>query len=49
MNPGCKKVRFVTIRKLEGIERIGLIVISNRGVTIRSAVASDKWVVMSET
>jgi len=28
-------VRFVTIRKLEGIERIGLIVISNRGVTIR--------------
>jgi hypothetical protein len=32
---GCEKVRFVTIRKMEGIERIGLIVISNRGVTIR--------------
>ena len=32
---------FVSIRKLEANERMGLIVIFNRGVSIRSAVASD--------
>jgi hypothetical protein len=36
-----EKPTFVSIRKLEGVERRGLIVISNRGVSIRSEVASN--------
>jgi hypothetical protein len=37
-----EKATFVSIRKLEEAERMGLIVISNRGVSIRNAVAGDR-------
>jgi hypothetical protein len=42
-----EKAVFVPIRKLEADERMGLIAIFNRGVSIRKAVTGDEWRVMS--